>query len=157
MSLAGKTMVFMTMVFMTVVFMTMVLLCQTLGWELGTQGEEGEASPTLPKSPVTFTYNLGVIMWMLRQAPKADRHRGDFWPVELHKGSVGLQERPAPHPALDSASLPVNGGGAFVSTSPLLLLGFWTGLTQRASVYPLPFGKVIALSASVPMLVRPGC
>lgn len=51
MSLAGKTMV----------FMTMVLLCQTLGWELGTQGEEGEASPTLPKSPVTFTYNLGVI------------------------------------------------------------------------------------------------
>lgn len=47
--------------------------------------------------------------------------------------------------------------GAFVSTSPLLLLGFWTGLTQRASVYPLPIGKVIALSASVPMLVRPGC
>lgn len=38
-----------------------LLLCQTPGWELGTQREEGETSPTLSKSPVTFTNNLGEI------------------------------------------------------------------------------------------------
>lgn len=59
---------------MAMIFTQYLFKCQTLG----ALGEKGEASPTLPKSPVTFTYNLRVITRMLRQALQADRHRGSF-------------------------------------------------------------------------------
>lgn len=59
---------------MVTVFTQYLFQCQTLG----ALGEKGEASPTLPKSPVTFTYNLWVVTRMLRQALQADRHRGGF-------------------------------------------------------------------------------
>lgn len=51
------------------IFTRYLFLCQTLDWELETQREEGETSPALSKSPVTFTNNLGEI------AETPNRHR----------------------------------------------------------------------------------